>query len=78
MQNKFEYLIVGSGAGGATLAYELNRRGCQVLLIERGCWEAKVGSVAASLKYMDVNPITKMPLQSREGVILWRAFMAGG
>jgi choline dehydrogenase-like flavoprotein len=78
MQNQYEYLIVGSGAGGATLAYELNRRGCQVLLIERGCWEAKVGSVAASLKYMDVNPITKMPLQSREGVILWRAFMAGG
>jgi choline dehydrogenase-like flavoprotein len=78
MQKQYEFIIVGSGAGGAVLAKELSRYGSQVLLIERGRLEPKVGTVAASLHYMNANPVTKMPQQSREGVILWRAFMAGG
>ena len=31
-----------------------------------------------SLHYYDVNKLTQMPITSQEGVILWRAFMAGG
>src|SRR5262249_22546304 len=31
-----DVVIVGTGAGGATLAYELARRGREVLLLERG------------------------------------------
>jgi len=32
----YQYLIVGSGAGGATLARELSRRGKEVLVVEAG------------------------------------------
>lgn len=75
---KYEFVIVGSGAGGATLAKELSRKGKQVLLVERGKHEEKVGTTRDSLRYYDVNALTQMPITSQEGVILWRAFMSGG
>ena len=75
---RYEFVIVGSGAGGATLAKELSRKGKQVLLVERGKHEEKVGTTRDSLHYYDVNKLTQMPITSQEGVILWRAFMAGG
>jgi choline dehydrogenase-like flavoprotein len=75
---KYEFVIVGSGAGGATLAKELSRKGKQVLLLERGKYEEKVGTTFDSLHYYDVDELTQMPFTSEEGVILWRAFMAGG
>ncbi len=79
MENKtYEYLIVGTGAGGATLARELTRRGKTVLVIERGKREQKIGTFWDSLKFFDLNPLTLMPKKSREGIILWRTFMAGG
>lgn len=75
---KFEFLIVGSGAGGATLARELSKRGKEVLVVERGRYEEKVGTFRDSLQYYDVNKLTLTPTKSKEGVILWRTFMAGG
>ena len=36
MSRKFDYIIVGSGAGGATLARELCRKGREVLIVEQG------------------------------------------
>src|SRR5262245_58762115 len=36
MTREFDVVIIGSGAGGGTLAYALARRGVQVLLVERG------------------------------------------
>jgi choline dehydrogenase-like flavoprotein len=75
---KYDFLIVGSGAGGATLARELSRAGKDVLVVERGKYEEKIGTARDSLRYYDLNRLTKMPLQSKEGVILWRAIMAGG
>ncbi len=75
---KFEFLIVGSGAGGATLARELSKKGREVLLLERGQYEEQVGTVRDTLRYYDLDRLTKLPRQSREGVILWRTFMAGG
>ena len=75
---KYEFLIVGSGAGGATLARELSRSGKKVLVVERGRYEEKIGTFRDSLRYFDGNKLTKMPIKSKEGVILWRAIMAGG
>ncbi len=63
---KYEFVIVGSGAGGATLAKELSRKGKQVLLIERGKHEEKVGTTRDSLRYYDVNRLTQMPITSQE------------
>jgi choline dehydrogenase-like flavoprotein len=36
MTSEFDVVIIGSGAGGGTLAYALARRGVQVVLVERG------------------------------------------
>jgi choline dehydrogenase-like flavoprotein len=76
--SEFEFIVVGSGAGGATVAEALARQGRAVLVLERGQPEERLGTARASLRYYDVNPVTQMPLASREGVIAWRAFMAGG
>ena len=82
---KHEFLIVGSGAGGATLARELTRRGRDVLVLERGKREGTVGTFKDCTRYYDADKIalvpgslSKMPRRSNEGVIIWRAFMAGG
>jgi choline dehydrogenase-like flavoprotein len=77
-RNSYEFLIVGSGAGGATLARELSRRGKRVLVLECGRRETSVGTYRDSLRYYDRSRWTKRAARSKEGVILWRACMAGG
>jgi choline dehydrogenase-like flavoprotein len=78
--DKHDYIIVGSGAGGATLARELTRRGKHPRVIEAGKPEKKVGSYSDSTRYFDAKGIgvLKIPKMSREGVVLWHTFMAGG
>jgi choline dehydrogenase-like flavoprotein len=76
---KYEFIIVGSGAGGATLARELAIRGRSVLVLERGKLEEKVGTYKDAGRFYDISSkLTNMPRKSKEGVVLWRAFMAGG
>ena len=74
----YDVLIVGSGAGGATVARELAKRGKKTAVIEKGTYAKKLGSFRHTLPYFDVNTITKTPKKSKEGVILWRTLMAGG
>lgn len=74
----YDVVIVGSGAGGSTLARELSQKGKRVLILERGRYENTVGTFKDCLRYADCHRLTKMPPRSREGVILWRTFMAGG
>jgi choline dehydrogenase-like flavoprotein len=66
--SRYDYLIVGSGAGGATLAKELAQRKKSVLVVEAGKDEKKVGN---AYRHYDTK-------KSKEGVIIWRARMAGG
>jgi choline dehydrogenase-like flavoprotein len=75
---KRDYVVVGSGAGGATLARELSRAGKQVLVLERGRSDVRFGTVWGALSYYDRSSILPIPRHSREGVILWRAFLPGG
>lgn len=78
MENQnYQTIIVGSGAGGAALARELSKRGRPVLVLERGKVEQTVGTFADCTRYYDANAL-KIPKKSKEGVILWRTFMAGG
>jgi choline dehydrogenase-like flavoprotein len=76
--NKHRFVIVGSGAGGATLARELSRRGKEVLVVERGKGDDQIGTFRDSTRYYDLNKTRTNFASSREGVILWRTFMAGG
>jgi choline dehydrogenase-like flavoprotein len=77
-QTHYEYLIVGSGAAGATLAKRLSDSGKSVGVLEKGGPGSKLGVFRHAVHYFDANPLTKIPKKSSEGVILWRTFMAGG
>ena len=73
-----DVLVVGSGAGGATVAREFTKRGKTVQVVERGEYATKLGNFRNILPYFDANRITRTPRKSNEGVILWRTQMAGG
>lgn len=77
MKKRAEYVVVGSGAGGATVARELSREGKDVLIVEAGKYEGHVGTFRDSLRYFETTGY-KTPRTSKEGVILWRTIMAGG
>ena len=77
-QRRYDYVVVGSGMGGGTIAQELTKRGKEVLVLERGRRELKLGTFKDGLRYFDGNAFTRTPRKSTEGTILWRTFMAGG
>jgi choline dehydrogenase-like flavoprotein len=78
--DKYDYVIVGSGAGGATLARELTKRGKRPLIVEAGKLEKTVGTYRDSTRFYDAHGLglLKLPKMSREGSVIWRTFMAGG
>jgi choline dehydrogenase-like flavoprotein len=80
MKNEeYDFVIAGLGAGGATLARELTKKGKQVLAIESGnFYENEVGSFLDTLGYFDLNRFTKIPPRTNSGVNLWRTHMVGG
>lgn len=72
-----EFVIAGSGPGGATLARELARAGRDVLLLERGRdWRLHplYGTYPGALLYSDRNAL----LFTREGLNVIRPLMLGG
>lgn len=75
---KFDFIIVGSGAGGSTLAWELTKRSKKVLILERGANITQLGSFKDILKFYDCNRYTMTPMKSKEGLIIYRTFMGGG
>lgn len=77
-RERYEFVVVGSGAGGSTIAKELAERGRDVLVLEKGTDEERVGTFRDALRYYDVSRVLRVPRRSAEGVILWRTFMAGG
>jgi choline dehydrogenase-like flavoprotein len=78
MRTECEYLVVGAGAGGSTVARELAGHGKDVLVLERGQPETRLGGFADSLRFYDLHGLVPAPITSREGVLIWRAFAAGG
>jgi len=71
---KTEIAIIGSGASGATLAYELAKRGKKVLILEKGSIVSHVGTEKAAVNFYDKYG----KLKSKEGVVIYRAIIAGG
>lgn len=76
--NEYEFIVVGSGAGGATVAKELAKNGKRVLILEKGKRAKKMGGVINSLWYYDHHKVTMWPKASKEGTIIYRTIMAGG
>ena len=63
MKKKYDFIIVGSGAGGATLARELSRKNKSILILEAG-----------DKKF----PPPFTPAKSKEGIAIFEVFGAGG
>lgn len=78
MKGKYEYVVVGSGAGGATVARELAKRKKSVLVLEAGHRDHRLGRLRSAAGYYDANRLTFLLRESREGVGIFRALMAGG
>jgi choline dehydrogenase-like flavoprotein len=79
MENRtYEFVIVGSGAGGATLAKELTKRGRDVLVVEKGKQENKLGTVRGSLRYFYVRKLLRTLVTPKRRAVLARTFMPGG
>ncbi len=75
---KYDFLIVGSGVGGATVARELAVRGKKVLIVEKGRYH-KLGTEWEALKYYSKPLFSFQPMEkSKGGVEIYRAIMVGG
>lgn len=72
-KNEFDYIIVGSGAGGAPLAARLARAGKKVLVIEAGSNHTQKGPLDQS------NEISRVPLTHAASTehpgLSWRFFV---
>ncbi len=74
---QYDYVIVGSGPGGATVARQLARAGARVAVLERGRdWRRNplYGTYAGALAYADRHAL----LFTKEGVNIIRPLMVGG
>lgn len=69
-----EYVVVGSGAGGGTLARELALRGGEVTCLERGRDISRVGNHVFAMAALDHHGF----LTSEEGLGVARALVTGG
>jgi choline dehydrogenase-like flavoprotein len=74
MINDPDAIVIGSGAGGATVARELTKAGKKVALLERGRNHSWIGNSIAASRYIDRLGMRK----SREGLMIVRALTTGG
>ncbi len=74
MKIKANIVVVGSGAGGATVGKELAKRGKDVLVVERGPFVKNLGTQRAGMGFYDRCGLRT----SKEGIIVYRTLMVGG
>jgi choline dehydrogenase-like flavoprotein len=76
-RNSADFIIVGSGIGGATAAKELSAAGKKVLILEKGkkYLPKQMGSEFLAMNFYDRKGLWS---KTKEGVIFYRAFAVGG
>ena len=75
VDRKYNYIIVGSGPGGATLAKELSRRITGILLVEYGPRFTKTGAARVTPIYLDEK---RRHLKTDGGIWVGRVRVLGG
>lgn len=70
-------IIVGSGVGGAVLAYELSQKGLNVMVLEAGRHH-KLGTERRALSFYSHSDMFNPSEKSLEGTQLLRTMMVGG
>lgn len=75
MELKRDIIIVGSGAGGATLARELTQAGRRVTIIEKGAFYKSLGKEIPAFFFYAGHGLW---CQSAEGLIIHHTQMVGG
>lgn len=75
---KYEFVVVGSGAGGSAIAKELAMRGKDVLILEKGSYENSFGTLQDIARFYDINNKSITKRVTNEGIRIYRAFAAGG
>ncbi len=64
---RVEFVIAGSGAGGATLANELAKRGKDILVVEKGKYEHKFGTLRDIARFYDLKKFSRRREFPRRG-----------
>jgi len=75
VDRKYDYIIVGSGPGGATIAKELSRKTKDILIVEYGPRFSKTGAVNVTPIYLDEK---RRHLKTDGGIWVGRARVLGG
>ena len=73
----YDIAIVGSGTGGSTVARGISKSGRSVIVIEKGTFAKEIGGFWKSVWHYEARK-NRLPLRSKEGVLIWTANMAGG
>jgi len=75
IEKNYDYIIVGSGPGGATLAKELSGKTKNILVIEYGPKFTKTGAIRVTPIFFSKE---KVPLKTDGGIWVGRARILGG
>lgn len=71
----YEYIVIGTGPGGAPVARELAKAGKKVLMVERGAYHQKFLGFPFGLRLLERFMLFA---RSQEGVIIERGITVGG
>ncbi len=75
MKKDYEYIVVGTGPGGAPVALELARAGKKVLIIERGAYHTRFLGFPFGVRLSERLFLFN---RSKEGVVMERGLTVGG
>lgn len=75
MKESFEYIVIGTGPGGAPVALELARAGKKVLILEKGAYHKQMLGFPLGARLSERCFIFN---RSKEGVVMERGITVGG
>jgi len=75
---KYDVILVGTGAAGNILAKELVAKDKKILILEKGKYSKGIGKFKFLLNSYNFSKILKLPTRTIEGVPVYQGVLAGG